>query len=206
MMPTFTYKTMITPSVGPPNNGITYGAEMDLNSQAEAFTPSMPCDKLMGIVPETLRNLPHAKRTSHPIQSFAGISRRKTFSDANDSKSPGANCGAGRSGWMGLVARCGSYGQHQHSLRGKTRGTKTISSLGTDSESHRGMSRLSRRLSRVQCHCIGTCQRYTGNTNRKYRRSSRFIESIVCKSDSHLKEKTRWHCFASGAIANDAMR
>ena len=77
MMPTFTYKTMITPNVGPPNNGITYGAEMDLNSQAEAFTPSMPCDKLMGIVPETLRNLPHAKRTSHPIQSFAGIRAEK---------------------------------------------------------------------------------------------------------------------------------
>jgi aminoglycoside 3-N-acetyltransferase len=77
MMPTFTYKTMITPNVGPPNNGITYGAEQDINSMAEAFTPNMPCDKLMGIVPETLRNLPNAKRTSHPIQSFAGIRTEK---------------------------------------------------------------------------------------------------------------------------------
>ncbi len=73
VMPTFTYKTMITPNVGPPNNGITYGAEQDLNVMAEPFMPNMPCDKLMGIVPETLRNLPNAKRTSHPIQSFAGI-------------------------------------------------------------------------------------------------------------------------------------
>jgi len=72
IMPTFTYKTMITPNVGPPDNGITYGAEQDLNSMAEPFMPNMPCDKLMGIVPETLRNLPDAKRTLHPIQSFAG--------------------------------------------------------------------------------------------------------------------------------------
>ena len=77
MMPAFTYKTMITPNVGPPNNGITYGAETDLNSMAEPFTPNMPCDKLMGFVPETLRNLPHAKRTSHPIQSFAGVRAEK---------------------------------------------------------------------------------------------------------------------------------
>jgi aminoglycoside 3-N-acetyltransferase len=77
VMPTFTYKTMITPNVGPPDNGITYGAETDLNAMAEPFTPNMPCDKLMGIVPERLRNLPGAKRTSHPIQSFAGIRAEK---------------------------------------------------------------------------------------------------------------------------------
>ncbi|HEY9152746.1 MAG TPA: AAC(3) family N-acetyltransferase [Anaerolineales bacterium] len=77
VMPTFTYKTMITPNVGPPNNGITYGAETDLNSMAEPFTPNMPCDKLMGIVPETLRNLPNTKRTLHPIQSFAGVRAEK---------------------------------------------------------------------------------------------------------------------------------
>ncbi|MFZ1041572.1 MAG: AAC(3) family N-acetyltransferase [Anaerolineales bacterium] len=77
MMPTFTYKTMITPNVGPPNNGIAYGADTDLNMMAEPFTPNTPCDKLMGIVPETLRNLPNAKRTSHPIQSFAGIRAEK---------------------------------------------------------------------------------------------------------------------------------
>jgi aminoglycoside 3-N-acetyltransferase len=73
MMPAFTYKTMITPNVGPPNNGITYGAEQDLNSMAEAFTPNMPCDKLIGIVPETLRHHPFAKRSLHPIQSFTGV-------------------------------------------------------------------------------------------------------------------------------------
>lgn len=73
IMPTFTYKTMITPDVGPPNNGITYGAEKDLNRMAQSFTPDMPADRMMGILPESLRNHPAARRTAHPILSFAGI-------------------------------------------------------------------------------------------------------------------------------------
>lgn len=73
IMPTFTYKTMLNPEVGPPRNGITYGNETDLNKMAEPFRPDMPVDKLMGILPEVLRNHPKAKRSSHPIQSFAGI-------------------------------------------------------------------------------------------------------------------------------------
>jgi len=73
IMPTFTYKTMITPEVGPPNNGITYGGDGDLNKMAQPYTNSMPADPMMGILPETLRNHPLAKRTSHPILSFAGL-------------------------------------------------------------------------------------------------------------------------------------
>ena len=73
MMPTFTYKTMVTPEVGPPNNGITYGAEKDMNKMANPFMPGMPADRMMGIVPEALRNHPTAIRTSHPILSFAGV-------------------------------------------------------------------------------------------------------------------------------------
>jgi aminoglycoside 3-N-acetyltransferase len=73
IMPTFTYKTMITPEVGPPNNGITYGMDKDLNRMAQSFTFDMPADPMMGILPETLRNHPSAKRTSHPILSFAGL-------------------------------------------------------------------------------------------------------------------------------------
>jgi aminoglycoside 3-N-acetyltransferase len=73
MMPTFTYSTMITPEVGPPNNGIVYGAERDLNRMAEPFRRDLPADKQMGIIPETLRQHPRAKRTAHPIQSFAGV-------------------------------------------------------------------------------------------------------------------------------------
>jgi aminoglycoside 3-N-acetyltransferase len=73
IMPTFTYKTMITPEVGPPKNAITYGSEHDLNRMAEPFHPEMPADRQMGVIPETLRRHPRARRTTHPIQSFAGI-------------------------------------------------------------------------------------------------------------------------------------
>jgi aminoglycoside 3-N-acetyltransferase len=73
IMPTFTYKTMLNPEVGPPRNGITYGSETDLNKLAEPFHPDMPVDKMMGVLPEVLRKHPKAKRSVHPIQSFAGI-------------------------------------------------------------------------------------------------------------------------------------
>jgi aminoglycoside 3-N-acetyltransferase len=73
IMPTFTYITMLNPDVGPPRNGITYGSETDLNKMAEAYYPDMPVDKMMGVLPEILRKHPKAKRSMHPIQSFAGI-------------------------------------------------------------------------------------------------------------------------------------
>jgi aminoglycoside 3-N-acetyltransferase len=73
VMPTFTYKTMITPEVGPPNNGMVYGAENDHNRMAEPFTPDLPADQQMGATAEALRRHARARRTFHPIQSFAGI-------------------------------------------------------------------------------------------------------------------------------------
>jgi aminoglycoside 3-N-acetyltransferase len=73
IMPTFTYKTMITPRVGPPNNGITYGSETDANKMAEPFNHAIPPDKMMGILPVTLLGERLAMRTSHPILSFGGI-------------------------------------------------------------------------------------------------------------------------------------
>lgn len=73
MMPTFTYKTMVLPPVGPPNNGLAYGRHRDLNYMAEHFRYDMPVDPLIGITPEILRNHPRAMRTAHPILSFAGI-------------------------------------------------------------------------------------------------------------------------------------
>ncbi|HTX91530.1 MAG TPA: AAC(3) family N-acetyltransferase [Anaerolineales bacterium] len=77
VMPTFTYKTMITPPVGPQENALVYGSGRDLNAMAEFFTPDMPADPLMGILPETLRRHPLARRSMHPIQSFAGINAEK---------------------------------------------------------------------------------------------------------------------------------
>ncbi|HVN16809.1 MAG TPA: AAC(3) family N-acetyltransferase [Anaerolineales bacterium] len=73
IMPTFTYKTQVTPAVGPPNNGITYGSGTDSNRMAEPFHLNMPADPMMGMLPEALRLHSDARRTSHPILSFAGI-------------------------------------------------------------------------------------------------------------------------------------
>ena len=73
LMPTFTYQTMIVPDEGPPNNGITYGSANDANRLAEFFDPDMPADKAIGVVAETLRQHPDARRSIHPIYSFAGI-------------------------------------------------------------------------------------------------------------------------------------
>ena len=74
VMPTHTYKTMVTPQLGPPNNGIQYDEETSANRvMAEPFHPDMPADKMMGILPEALRTHPSAMRTMHPILSFAGI-------------------------------------------------------------------------------------------------------------------------------------
>ena len=73
MAPTFTYKTMVIPEVGPPDNAIQYGAGLNQNRMAEFFTPDMPADRLMGLFPEAVRRRSEAKRSMHPILSFAGI-------------------------------------------------------------------------------------------------------------------------------------
>jgi aminoglycoside 3-N-acetyltransferase len=74
MAPVFTYKTMVIPETGPENNGCAYGKGSDLNRMAEFFTPDMPADRIMGLLPETLRRCMGAKRSSHPILSFAALS------------------------------------------------------------------------------------------------------------------------------------
>jgi aminoglycoside 3-N-acetyltransferase len=104
MMPTFTYKTMVTPEVGPPNNGITYGAEKDLNKMAMPFTPDMRSDPMMGILSETLLNHVTARRTSHPILSFAGI-KSEEFLDKQTLYEPLAPIGAlaEADGWVVLI-------------------------------------------------------------------------------------------------------
>ena len=73
MMPTFTYKTMVIPSTGPPNNGISYDTGKDVNLLAEFYRSNMPADRTMGVIAEELRKLPESRRSMHPIQSFAGI-------------------------------------------------------------------------------------------------------------------------------------
>lgn len=73
MAPTFTYKTMIIPEVGPENNAIQYGTGKDHNRMAEFYLPNMPADPLMGALPEKIRTHPDARRSFHPLLSFSGI-------------------------------------------------------------------------------------------------------------------------------------
>ncbi len=79
MIPTFTYKTMLTPEAGPDDNGITYGTAYTQNRMAEFFTPNLSCDRSMGILAEKIRTHPKAVRSSHPILSFTGINLEKTI-------------------------------------------------------------------------------------------------------------------------------
>jgi len=73
MMPAFTYKTMLTPEAGPEDNALDYGSGRDMNRMAEFFYSDMPVDRLVGAVAEALRRSPLARRSTHPILSFAGI-------------------------------------------------------------------------------------------------------------------------------------
>ena len=104
MMPAFTYKTMVTPEVGPPNNGITYGSESDLNKMAQSFSLNMRVDPMIGIIPETLQVRPFATRTDHPILSFTGI-RADEFLIKQTLAEPLAPIGAlaEADGWVVLV-------------------------------------------------------------------------------------------------------
>ncbi len=104
MMPTFTYKTMLTPETGPENNGIVYGSGQDRNRMAEFFRPDMPADVMMGVIAETLRKRDGVKRSSHPILSFAGINVDGAL-QAQTIEEPLAPIGAleERDGWVVLI-------------------------------------------------------------------------------------------------------
>jgi aminoglycoside 3-N-acetyltransferase len=73
VVPTFTYMSMVTPEVGPPNNGIRYGSDKDNNKRAEPFHMQMPPDKMMGILPRVALQQEDSIRTAHPILSFGGF-------------------------------------------------------------------------------------------------------------------------------------
>ena len=76
IMPTFTFKTMITPELGPAANAITYGSGIDTNRMVEFYRPDIPPDPSMGTLAEALRTHPKAARSKHPILSFTGINAR----------------------------------------------------------------------------------------------------------------------------------
>lgn len=70
--PTFTYRTMVVPPVGPADNALEYGQTLD-EQAAEIFHPAMPSDPEMGVLSEVVRLHPQSQRSQHPILSFAGI-------------------------------------------------------------------------------------------------------------------------------------
>ena len=73
VMPAFTYKTMVFPEQGPPDNAVSYGSYQDANLMAQFFRPSMPVDRLMGTTAEALRRHASTQRSMHPILSFVGV-------------------------------------------------------------------------------------------------------------------------------------
>jgi hypothetical protein len=113
VMPTHTYKTMLVPQAGPDNNAMDYGKPDPFNPEPEFFTPHMPADVLMGAIPEALRQRAGAKRSSHPILSFAGFNADAMLA-TQTIKEPLApiQALAEENGWV--VLACGSHGQHQH--------------------------------------------------------------------------------------------
>lgn len=65
--PTFTPKSLLPLDFHPIHS------KADVNSLAQTFTPSMPADNALGAFPELVRNHAKAKRSIHPVFSFAGI-------------------------------------------------------------------------------------------------------------------------------------
>jgi aminoglycoside 3-N-acetyltransferase len=73
VMPAFTYRAQVIPEVGPADNGLVYGSGRLSNASAQFFRSDMPVDWQLGPLPESLRKLPQARRSIHPLISFTGI-------------------------------------------------------------------------------------------------------------------------------------
>lgn len=71
IMPAFTQRTMVIPSVGPPDNAMEYGSGDEANFEAEVFDYNMQVDPDMGLAPEIFRRLEQSVRSRHPILSFS---------------------------------------------------------------------------------------------------------------------------------------
>ncbi|HAF60835.1 MAG TPA: hypothetical protein DCK95_00735 [Anaerolineaceae bacterium] len=73
LMPSFTYRTMVIPEFGPPDNLINYGSGRISNLDAAIFTPELPADFADSQISEIFRNYPDVSRSAHPIFSFLGL-------------------------------------------------------------------------------------------------------------------------------------
>ncbi len=70
MMPSFTEQSMLTPVIGPPENGLAYGGEDDSNQAAEFYHPELPTPD---VVAERLRQDRRVARSMHPLYSFVAV-------------------------------------------------------------------------------------------------------------------------------------
>ena len=73
VMPAFTHQTMVWPASGPAGNGCAYGDHANENAQAVMFNDELPIDLELGQVAEAFRRHAQARRSNHPVLSFAAI-------------------------------------------------------------------------------------------------------------------------------------
>lgn len=71
IMPAFTYQTRVAgPDQAPDPAG---------DAEALVFTPDLPVSRPIGAIPERFRQLPQARRSSHPLMSFAGVNAEQAL-------------------------------------------------------------------------------------------------------------------------------
>ena len=73
VMPAFTPQTLVWPESGPPDNGCTYGNHAEENARAVMFSPDLPVDADLGQAAERFRRHLQARRSDHPVWSFAAV-------------------------------------------------------------------------------------------------------------------------------------
>lgn len=73
LMPSFTFKTMLIPEVGPEDNLLKYGSGRVENLSASIFTSDLPADFEDQTISELFRHYPDVIRSNHPIFSFLGL-------------------------------------------------------------------------------------------------------------------------------------
>lgn len=93
VMPAFTYRCMVTPKAGPPDNAIAYDIKDEASQASEVFSPEMPVDPSLGPLAEMLRQRPEARRSSHPVLSLVGVNAQAIL-EAQTLEEPLAPIGA----------------------------------------------------------------------------------------------------------------